>query len=59
MQGAFDGRALWPVFDSYLQAMLVLDEVIEIWVSCSYGIVQRQLLELYDGDHREIQGALD
>ncbi len=42
-----------------LQPVFVLDEVAGIRVSCPYGIVQRQLLELNDGDHREIQGALD
>ncbi len=47
------------MLDSYLQPVFVLDEVAGIRVSCPYGIVQRQLLELYDGDHREIEGALD
>ena len=47
------------MLDSDLQPGFVLAEVAGIRVSCPYGIVQQPLLELYDGDHREIQGALD
>ncbi len=47
------------MLDSDLQPVFVLDEVAGIRVSRPYGIVQRELLELYEGDHHEMQGALD